>query len=144
MTRIIRNAATCERSRSAPLRSARPGITGVFLVLLHAKLLLLLLLGIVGVQAQQRGPVTVHFVNDSGSKVDIIWSNHLRMKDGELLATQTGPLPPSSKQSYRAYVNDQIELRQVREECLTNHDRKCKSVSFRVFPAEDAEVQSSK
>lgn len=143
MTRIIQNAATCERSRSAPLRSARLGIREVFLDLLHAKLLLLLL-GIVGVQAQQRGPVTVHFVNDSGSKVDIIWSNHLRMKDGELLATQTGPLPPSSKQSYRAYVNDRIELRQVREECLTNHDRKCKSVSFRVFPAEDAEVQSSK
>ena len=142
MPRTIHNGAICRRLRSVALKSARPGITEVFLFLLHAKFLMLL--GAIAVEAQQRGPVTVHFVNDSGSKVDIIWLNHLKMTNGELLATQTGPLPPSSKQSYRAYVNDQIELRQVREECLTNHDRKCKSVSFRVFPAGDAEVQSSK
>ena len=96
------------------------------------------------VQGQQRGPITVHFVNDSESNVDIIWTNHLKIKNGELVATQTGPLPTRSKQTYRAYINDLIELRQIDEECAKNHDRQCKSATFRVFPAADQDVQSSK
>ena len=135
---------TCWRSRSIPFRTSRRGNKRP--VKAQIPVLLMVLLGLWNfVRAQERGPVSVHFVNDSGSTVDIIWSNHLKISNGELVATRTGPLPSSSKQSYRAYVNDQIELRQVSEECLTNHDRKCKSVSFRVFPVdEDAGVQSSK
>lgn len=102
---------------------------------------LLLLLLTQGVQAQIRGPLTIHFVNDSKSKVDIIWTNHLKMIDGELVAVQTGPLPPSSKQTYRSYVYDVIDLRQVDEECV--QQSQCKSVTFRVLPASNQDVQSN-
>jgi len=65
------------------------------------------------VEAQKRGDIVVHFMNDSDSYVEVVWVNKLVMQsNGEMVPVVTGPIPPKSFQSYKAFPRDAIELRE--------------------------------
>ena len=97
------------------------------------------------VTAQQRGPITVHFVNDSAFKVDIVWLNNMKLINGDFVPEQSGPLQVNTKLTFQANVNDRVELHQVQEECAKHSgDMQCKSEIFRVMKVPQNAVQASK